>query len=99
MNRKALRERVIIASDRVPIGARSTMQGVMELNAEVAGTVWKVEKQAGDRVDAGDVVIIIESMKMEIPVEAAQPARVRELLVAEGDAVAEGELLARLDPA
>ena len=65
----------------------------MNIVAEVAGSVWKIEKQAGQSVAAGDVVMIIESMKMEIPVEVESAGTVGEILVAEGDAVNEGDTL------
>jgi biotin carboxyl carrier protein len=69
----------------------------MNVLAEVAGSVWKIEKQAGQAVEAGEVVMIIESMKMEIPVEAERAGTLGELLVAEGDPVSEGDTLFSLD--
>ena len=66
------------------------------LKAIVTGMVWKIERQAGERVEAGEVVMILESMKMEIPLEAQAAGIVRELLVAEGEAVTEGQQVAVL---
>jgi acetyl-CoA carboxylase biotin carboxyl carrier protein len=66
----------------------------LELRAELMGTVWKVLKRAGETVGAGESVVILESMKMEIPVAAAQAGTVREVRVAEGAVVQEGDVLA-----
>ena len=63
------------------------------IEAHITGTVWKVEVQVGDRVEEGDTVVILESMKMEMPVEAEEDGEVREVLVEEGQAVAEGDPL------
>ena len=65
-----------------------------EVEAQIAGNVWKVEVAVGDEVEEEDVLMILESMKMEIPVEAPGAGRVREIRVAEGDAVEEGAILA-----
>lgn len=64
----------------------------------VTGTVWKIERQAGDTLAAGDTILIIESMKMEIPIDAPANGVLRELLVAEGESVNEGQVLALLYP-
>ncbi len=61
------------------------------LQSDVTGTVWKVEVRVGDRVDADQTLVILESMKMEIPVGAPHAGTVLEVLVAEGEAVAEGQ--------
>ena len=62
----------------------------------VTGTVWKLERQAGDTLTEGDTILIIESMKMEIPIDAPANGVLRELLVAEGESVSEGQVLAVL---
>lgn len=67
-----------------------------KIEALVTGTVWKLERQAGDRVASGDIIMILESMKMEIPIEAPADGVLKEVRVAEGDSVAEGEVLALL---
>lgn len=61
------------------------------LQSDVTGTVWKVEVRVGDRVDADQTLVILESMKMEIPVGAPHAGTVLEVLVAEGETVAEGQ--------
>jgi acetyl-CoA carboxylase biotin carboxyl carrier protein len=66
---------------------------VAAIDAHITGTVWKVEVQVGDRVEEGDTVVVLESMKMEMPVEAEEHGEVREVLVEEGQAVAEGDPL------
>ncbi len=68
-----------------------------EIESEVQGNVWKVEVAVGTEVSAGDVLIILESMKMEIPVEAPVSGRVIELRVKPEDAVAEEEVLAVIE--
>lgn len=62
----------------------------------VVGTVWKIETQVGATVAEGDVLMILESMKMEIPVEAEAAGTVESLAVAEGEAVAEDQVLATI---
>jgi acetyl-CoA carboxylase biotin carboxyl carrier protein len=64
--------------------------------ADVSGTVWKIVVAVGDRVDAEQEVMILESMKMEIPTLAPRAGVVHSLLVAEGEAVSEGQALAVL---
>ena len=65
-----------------------------EIRAEMVANVWKVVVAAGDAVNDGDTVVILESMKMEIPVIAETDGTVTELAVAEGDVVQEGDLIA-----
>ena len=67
------------------------------IKADVTGKVWKLEAQAGASVAAGEVVMILESMKMEIPVEAPKAGRLAALNVAEGESVKEGQVLATLE--
>jgi acetyl-CoA carboxylase biotin carboxyl carrier protein len=64
------------------------------IRSDVAGSVWKVEVGVGQRVAAGDVLVIVESMKMEIPVEAPADGTVAEIRVTEGERVAEGAIVA-----
>jgi len=68
-----------------------------EVEAQIAGNVWKIEKAVGDTLEEEDVILIIESMKMEIPVEAPCAGRLTEVKVAEGDAIEEGAVLAVID--
>jgi len=69
----------------------------IEVKSEITGTVWKVPSRPGDRVEAGDTLIIIESMKMEIPVITEDGGTVAEILVKEKDPVAEGQVVAILE--
>lgn len=69
----------------------------MKVKADVAGTVWKITQQAGATLAAEDQIMILESMKMEIPVSAPKAGRLARLLVAEGDVVAEGQDLAEIE--
>ncbi len=68
-----------------------------EVQAHITGTVWKIEVQVGDSVDEGDAVVILESMKMEMPVEAEDPGVVTEILCSEGQSVSEGDTLVVLE--
>ena len=68
-----------------------------EVEAHITGTVWKVEVAVGDSVDEGDTVVILESMKMEMPVEAEDRGVVREIHCREGQSVSEGDVLVVLD--
>ncbi len=64
-----------------------------EIKSHVTGTIWKIEVSVGDEVEEDDDFIIIESMKMEIPVVAEEDCTVKEILCAEGEAVVEGHVL------
>jgi acetyl-CoA carboxylase biotin carboxyl carrier protein len=68
-----------------------------QIEAHISGTVWRVEVKPGDHVDEGQTVIVLESMKMEMPVEAEDEGTVSAILVEEGQAVAEGEPLVELE--
>jgi acetyl-CoA carboxylase biotin carboxyl carrier protein len=63
------------------------------IEAHITGTVWKVEVEVGDQVDEGDTMVILESMKMEMPVEAEDPGTVTEIRCEEGQSVQEGDVL------
>ena len=69
----------------------------IEVETEVTGNVWKVLCQVGDRVETEQELVILESMKMEIPVEAPQAGTVKALNVCEGDAVDEGQIILVLE--
>lgn len=71
---------------------------MQSIESEVTGSIWKIEAKVGDLLGKGDIIMIIESMKMEIPVEAPIEGRLESLLVAEGDKVQEGQQLATLNP-
>ncbi len=75
-------------------------RGVSELpdvEAHITGTVWKIEVEVGDTVQEGDAVVILESMKMEMPVEAEDPGVVTEIRCSEGQSVSEGDTLVVLE--
>jgi acetyl-CoA carboxylase biotin carboxyl carrier protein len=65
-----------------------------EVEAQITGNVWKIEKAVGDSLQEEDVILILESMKMEIPVEAPCAGSLTEIRVSEGDNVEEGTVLA-----
>lgn len=67
-----------------------------EIQSEITGTVWKIQVTAGDSVMEEDTIMILESMKMEIPVLAPRAGVIAEILVAEGDAISEGQAVAIL---
>jgi acetyl-CoA carboxylase biotin carboxyl carrier protein len=67
------------------------------VEAHITGTVWKVECQVGQEVEEGDTLVILESMKMEMPVEAEDDGTVAQIVVEEGQAVSEGDTLVVLD--
>ena len=68
-----------------------------EVRAHITGVVFQIVAGVGDRVAAGAPILILESMKMEIPVEAPRAGVLRELRVAEGQTVQEGEVVATLE--
>jgi acetyl-CoA carboxylase biotin carboxyl carrier protein len=70
-----------------------------DILAHITGTVWKIEVAVGDTVAEDDVVAILESMKMEMPVETNRAGRVTDIVVVEGQAVAEGDVLVRIEEA
>jgi len=69
----------------------------IEIKSEITGTVWQLRTKPGDRVGSGDTLLVIESMKMEIPVITEDPGTVKEILVKEIDPVAEGQVVAILE--
>ena len=69
----------------------------IRIETEVAGKVWKIETAVGQSVAADDTLILIESMKMEIPLAAPRAGTIVEILVAEGDVVVEGQVVVLLD--
>jgi acetyl-CoA carboxylase biotin carboxyl carrier protein len=69
----------------------------VDVCAHITGTVWKIEVKVGDEVSEEQTVAILESMKMEMPVEAPEAGRVAKVLVSEGQAVEEGDVLVTLE--
>ena len=68
-----------------------------DIAAHITGNVWKIEVSVGDQVSDGDTVVILESMKMEIPVEAEDDGVVKEIRCEEGQSVSEGDVLVVLE--
>jgi len=64
-----------------------------DVPAHITGTVWKIEKKVGDEVKTGDILVILESMKMEMPVEAPEDGKVTEIRCKESQPVSEGDVL------
>ena len=69
----------------------------LDVCAHITGTVWKIEVKPGEAVSGEQSLVILESMKMEMPVEAPRPGRVLEVKVSEGQAVEEGDVLVVLE--
>jgi biotin carboxyl carrier protein len=84
-----------LAASRSPDSSEEFMATAVE--AQIAGSLWKIEKAVGDAVEADDVIMIIESMKMEIPVEAPCAGTIGEIRVQEGEAIEEGAVLALIE--
>ncbi len=70
---------------------------IIDVKTEITGSVWKIEKAVGDKVEEDEPILILESMKMEIPVAAPEDGVVKEILVAEEDTVTEGAVVARIE--
>ncbi|MCU0702170.1 MAG: biotin/lipoyl-binding carrier protein [Myxococcaceae bacterium] len=64
-----------------------------DVTAHITGTVWKIECKVGQQVNAGDTLVILESMKMEMPVEATEGGVVKEIRCTEAQSVNEGDVL------
>ena len=78
-------------------GAEHEENELPDVEAHITGTVWKIEVEVGDSVQEGDAVVILESMKMEMPVEAEDPGVVKEIRCSEGQSVSEGDTLVVLE--
>jgi acetyl-CoA carboxylase biotin carboxyl carrier protein len=74
-----------------------TIVAEFKVQSEITGKVWAIEANIGDKLDEEDTIIVLESMKMEIPVTAPQNGTLKEILVAEGDAVTEGQDVAIME--
>ncbi|MBA2342383.1 MAG: biotin/lipoyl-binding carrier protein [Thermoleophilaceae bacterium] len=68
-----------------------------DVEAHITGTVWKIECKVGQEIEDGDTLVILESMKMEMPVEAEDDGKVSAIKCAEGDSVSEGDTLVVLE--
>lgn len=69
----------------------------MQVQASMSGSIWKLQVKEGDMVKSGDVVIILESMKMEIPIEAPKDGKVTKVNIAEGDFVQESDVVIEIE--
>tara|TARA_R110000824_G_scaffold61417_1_gene163377 strand:+ start:145 stop:369 length:225 start_codon:yes stop_codon:yes gene_type:complete len=69
----------------------------VEVKSEITGKVWKIETKVGDKLEEDDPILILESMKMEIPIMAPTDGTLVEILVAEEDAIQEGQTIALFD--
>jgi acetyl-CoA carboxylase biotin carboxyl carrier protein len=93
---------VIVSHDELADASEcslSTMRRIPlpDVEAHITGTVWKVECQVGQQVEEGDTLVILESMKMEMPVEAEDEGKVKEIKCEEGQSVSEGDTLVVLE--
>jgi acetyl-CoA carboxylase biotin carboxyl carrier protein len=70
---------------------------IIDVKAEITGNVWKVLAKPGQKVAEDEAIVMLESMKMEIPISAPEAGTVREILVSEGQVVTEGSVVGRLE--
>lgn len=70
---------------------------IVNVKSEIAGNVWKIQTKPGDKIEFEGEIMILESMKMEIPVLAPKAGTIKEIKVNEGEAIGEGQLVAILD--
>jgi acetyl-CoA carboxylase biotin carboxyl carrier protein len=70
---------------------------IVDVKTEITGTVWKIVASVGAELGEDEAILILESMKMEIPVAASESGKLLEILVAEGDIVTEGSVVARIE--
>lgn len=70
---------------------------IVEVKAEITGNVWKIVAAAGDEIAEDQEILILESMKMEIPVAAPEEGKIKEILVSEGETITEGTVVARIE--
>ncbi|MCA0421866.1 MAG: acetyl-CoA carboxylase biotin carboxyl carrier protein subunit [Proteobacteria bacterium] len=70
---------------------------IINIKTEITGNIWKIEAKPGQRLAEGDTIMILESMKMEIPVSATEDGVLVEILAEEGATVTEGTVVARIE--
>jgi acetyl-CoA carboxylase biotin carboxyl carrier protein len=80
-----------------PFSGDQQHMAVVNVKSEIAGNVWKIQLKPGDKVEAEGEIMILESMKMEIPVLSPRAGTIKEIRVSEGEAIGEGQLVAVLD--
>jgi acetyl-CoA carboxylase biotin carboxyl carrier protein len=76
---------------------RDQEEDLADVEAHITGTVWKIECEVGQEVEEGDTLVILESMKMEMPVEAEDDGVVSKIACEEGQSVSEGDTLVVLE--
>jgi acetyl-CoA carboxylase biotin carboxyl carrier protein len=81
----------------LPAGRASILRAMANVEAHITGTVWKIECSVGQEIAEGDTLVILESMKMEMPVEAEDEGTVKEIKCEEGQSVSEGDTLVVLE--
>ncbi|MCB0221084.1 MAG: biotin/lipoyl-binding carrier protein [Chrysiogenetes bacterium] len=69
----------------------------VEVEAHITGNLWKIVKKVGDKIEEGEEIMILESMKMEMPVESPCDGTITDIPVKEGDALTEGQVVAIID--
>lgn len=70
---------------------------IIGIKTEITGNIWKIVAAVGDQLGEDDTILVMESMKMEIPVTSTESGRLVEILVLEGDIVTEGTIVARIE--
>jgi len=75
----------------------SSSMALIDIKTEITGNIWKIVARVGEEINEDAPILIMESMKMEIPVSAPEAGTLREILVAEGDIVTEGTVVARIE--
>jgi acetyl-CoA carboxylase biotin carboxyl carrier protein len=70
---------------------------IIDVKAEITGNVWKILARPGQKVEEDEAIVMLESMKMEIPISAPESGTVKEILVTEGEVVTEGSVVGRLE--
>jgi acetyl-CoA carboxylase biotin carboxyl carrier protein len=73
------------------------IMAIIDVKSDITGHVWRIVANPGDRIAAEEPIVIVESMKMEIPVSPSEDGTVREVLVSKGDLVTEGSIVARVE--
>jgi len=94
---EALRDIIFAKHHSRTASADGKIMARIEVKSEITGTVWQLKSKPGDTVESGDTLIVIESMKMEIPVITEDGGVVKEILVKEKDPVSEGQVVAVLE--
>ena len=76
---------------------KALAMALLDIKTEITGNVWKIVAKVGDKLAEDEPILMLESMTMEIPVSAPEAGTIREILVSEGQVVAEGTVVAKLE--